>query len=120
MTPFGQRIRELRDQRGLTLGEMANAVGVSSAYLSALELGKRGCPSRRLVHQICRFLNIIWDEAEELEALAARSHPKITVDTQGLSPKATELTNLLSETIAQMDEETLEKILSLIKASSNK
>ena len=44
MTPFGDRMRKLRSERGITLKEMAEALGVSSAYLSALEHGKRGRP----------------------------------------------------------------------------
>ena len=44
MTPFGDRMRQLRSERGVTLKEMADATGVSSAYLSALEHGKRGRP----------------------------------------------------------------------------
>ena len=36
MTPFGRRLRELRRARGRQLKEMAAALGVSAAYLSAL------------------------------------------------------------------------------------
>ena len=42
MTPLGYRLRQLRAARGVTLAEMAVALGVSPAYLSALEHGKRG------------------------------------------------------------------------------
>ena len=44
MTPFGERMRDLRKAKGVTLKDMADAIGVSSAYLSALEHGKRGRP----------------------------------------------------------------------------
>ena len=46
MTPFGLRVRELRTAKGVTLKEMAAALDVSSAYLSALEHGRRGRPTR--------------------------------------------------------------------------
>ncbi len=39
MTPFGQRLRDLREQHGRALKDMARALKVSSAYLSALEHG---------------------------------------------------------------------------------
>ena len=42
MTPLGQKMRELREARGVTLKQMATALNVSSAYLSALEHGRRG------------------------------------------------------------------------------
>ena len=97
MTPFGVRLRQLRAERAISLKEMADALGVSGAYLSALEHGRRGRPTHAMVVAICAYLNIIWDEADELARLARISHPRITVDTAGLSPRATELANLLAE-----------------------
>lgn len=114
MTPFGQKIRELRELRGITLKEMAANLQVSSAYLSALEHGRRGRPSRTLVHQICAYFNIIWDEAEDLLTLAKLSHPKVTVDTSGLSAEATELANRLAQDIRKIDRETLKNMLKLL------
>ena len=45
MTPFGRKLREMRRARGATLSEMAEALGVSAAYLSALEHGRRPKPT---------------------------------------------------------------------------
>ena len=117
MTPFGQRIRDLRTQRGVTLKEMAQALQISSAYLSALEHGRRGRPSRVLVHQVCAFFNIIWDEAEELQQLARISHPKVSVDTSGLNPEATELANLISQKIRKLPTDKIESLLKILKES---
>lgn len=115
MTPFGARIRQLRAARGITQKRMAADLGVSPAYLSALEHGNRGRPGPGLILQICGYFELIWDEAEELKRLAALSHPRIVVDTAGLGPKATELANLLAERIGELDEETLEWILAEIR-----
>jgi len=52
MTPFGEKLRTLRRQRGLSLKRMAEDLHLSSAYLSALEHGHRGRPSPGLVMQI--------------------------------------------------------------------
>jgi transcriptional regulator with XRE-family HTH domain len=114
MTPFGARLRELRRERGIQLKHMAKGLGVSAAYLSALEHGHRGRPNRAFVHRICAYLNIIWDEAEELQALAQFSHPRVAVDTSGLSPEATELANRLAERIEKLDPETVRKMLALL------
>ena len=115
MTPFGEKVRELRRQKGVTLKEMAAALQISSAYLSALEHGRRGRPTPMLLHQICGYFNIIWDDAEELGKLADLSHPKVTIDTSGLSPTATELANQLSRKIRQMEESQLHELLALVK-----
>ncbi|PWC32241.1 helix-turn-helix transcriptional regulator [Azospirillum sp. TSO35-2] len=117
MTPFGERVRSLRDAKGVTLKQMATDLSISSAYLSALEHGKRGQPSPQLVRQICAYFGIIWDEAEELERLADLSHPRVTVDTAGLTAKATELANRLSERIADLDEERIAALLAILDAA---
>ena len=70
MTPLGKRMRELRQARGVTLKQMARALNVSSAYLSALEHGRRGKPTWILLQRIIAYFNVIWDEAEELQRLA--------------------------------------------------
>ena len=41
MTPLGLKLRELRRKKGVSQKEMAAALGVSAAYLSALEHGRR-------------------------------------------------------------------------------
>lgn len=111
MTPFGSRLRDLRADKGVTMAKMAQALQVSSAYLSALEHGRRGRPSVGLLHQICAYFSLIWDDAEALRRIAELSHPKVTVDTAGLSPKATELANRLAEKIADLDDSRLDALL---------
>ena len=114
MTPFGVRLRQLRAERGISLKQMAEALGVSAAYLSALEHGRRGRPTHAMVVAICAQLNIIWDDADELTALARRSRPKVTIDTGGLSPRATELANLLAERIDTLAEPELAALIAAL------
>ena len=118
MTPFGRRIRELRGRRGVSQKEMAAALGVSAAYLSALEHGRRGVPSWPMIQKIIGYFNVIWDDAEELQRLAEASHPRVVVDTSGLSPSATELANLLAERIGELDEEAIRRVIGEIEKAS--
>ncbi len=120
MTPFGAKLRDMRAARGITLKDMAADLQISAAFLSALEHGKRGRPSPILVRQICTFFHIIWDEAEELERLARISHPRVVVDTAGLSPKATELANTLAERIGELEDVELEALLARVKHAGKK
>jgi transcriptional regulator with XRE-family HTH domain len=115
MTPFGRRLRELRAARNILMKDMAAALGVSSAYLSALEHGNRGRPSSGLVQQISAYFNLAWDDVDELKRLAQLSHPRVVVDTAGLSPKATELANRLSEKIDELSEDTIDRLLDAIE-----
>lgn len=111
MTPFGTKMRDLREKKGVTQKEMATALGISPAYLSALEHGRRGAPSWPLVQKIVGYFNIIWDEAEELQRVAESSHPRIIVDTTGLSASATLLANRLASQIAGLDEDDIRGLL---------
>ena len=70
MTPLGAKLRKLRAERGIALKDMAKALNVSSAYLSALEHGKRGKPTWFMIQRIIAYFNVIWDEAEEIQRLA--------------------------------------------------
>ena len=84
MTPFGLKMRALRKKKGVNQRDMARQIGVSAAYLSALEHGHRGKPSWQLLQRITGFFNIIWDEEEELHRLAEMSHTRVVVDTENL------------------------------------
>ncbi len=114
MTPFGQKLRDMREGRGINQRDLAAALHVSPAYLSALEHGHRTRPTFQFVQRVIGYFNIIWDEAEELQRLASLSKPRVVVDTSGLDPAATELANLLSRTIADLDRATLQKLTDLI------
>jgi len=79
MTPFGTKVREYRATKGIALKKMAEDLGVTSAYFSALEHGHRGRPG------------------------------------SGLIPAATELANLLAESIHDLDEDTIEWVINEIR-----
>lgn len=114
MTPFGARVRELRKARGTTLSQMARQLGVSSAYLSALEHGKRGRPPFTLVQGVIHVLGVIWDEADDLVRLADISDPRVTIETAGLDPAATWLANRLARSIAHLDMSALARINAML------
>ena len=115
MTPFGARLRELRSNRGMTQSSLAERLNVSPAYLSALEHGRRGRPGPGLVMEICGHFDLIWDEAEELKRLAEHSKPKVTLNTGGLSPRATELVNLLDRGLPDLSDLDLGRLIAILK-----
>lgn len=115
MTPFGERMRDLRAARGLTQQQQADQLGVSKAYISALENGARGRPSAPLVDQICAWLGLIWDDAEELKRLAAISHPKPTIDASRSHAAAVELANLVATHIGSLDSPACARLIDALK-----
>lgn len=115
MTPFGAKLRQIRKDRKIALKTMAHALDVSPAYLSALEHGHRGPPNLHFVQRVILYFNVIWDDAEELERLAALSHPRVVINTAGLNPAATEFANILATSINDLHETDLEELIIDVK-----
>ncbi|MGV1753657.1 helix-turn-helix domain-containing protein [Agrobacterium sp. CG674] len=117
MTPFAEAVRVLREKKGVTQKQMALAIGVSPAYLSALEHGKRGKPSFDLLQRIAGYFNIIWDEAEELFSLAGTSDPRVVIDTAGLPPQYTMLANGLARNIRKLPPSVIDELSEVLQKS---
>ena len=59
-----QKVRQLRESRGMTTREFANAAGISTETLNAVEHGRRQ-PSLRTLDKIAKALGV---EARDLFA----------------------------------------------------
>jgi transcriptional regulator with XRE-family HTH domain len=99
---------------------MAAHLGVSSAYLSALERGERGKPTWTLIQGVIHYFNIIWDEADELARLADLSDPRVKIDTSDASAGATLLANRLAREIGQLTDEEIDRILQVLDAAAER
>ena len=115
MTPFGQKMRQLRADKKVTQQQQADFLGVSKAYISALENGARGKPSVAFVDQICVWLGLIWDDAEELKRLANLSHPKPVIDVRKHSPNAVMLANMLAQNVERLDDADCQYMLTVLE-----
>ncbi len=111
MTPFGEKLRALRAARGLRQADMASALEISAAYLSALE---HGAPSAGLIHQICEYLGLIWDDADELKQLARISKPRVRLNLSGLTAEQVALGNRLAKCLRAMDSAAIAAINRLL------
>lgn len=66
MKSFGQFIREKRDERDLSLRELARRVSVSAAFLSDIELGRR-YPSDDVLQKLSDVLGIPTKELQSYD-----------------------------------------------------
>jgi len=68
MQGFGEYLRTLRSDAGKTQAELAEAIGVSNAYVSAIEKGKKPAPPRALVNALAGVLGVdevaLWTVAQ--------------------------------------------------------
>lgn len=78
-TTLGERIRELREVADKSLRELAREVGVSAAFLSDIELGRR-YPSDDVLDKIARKLGTTpqaldeYDTRPPLDEMKRKSH----------------------------------------------
>ncbi|MET7931057.1 helix-turn-helix transcriptional regulator, partial [Streptomyces sp. NPDC005349] len=71
--PFGVVLRGLRQQARLTMGELAEASGVSVRAIGDMERGRSRVPQRRTVVALAEGLGLAETEREDL--LAAGAEP---------------------------------------------
>lgn len=110
MTPFGIKLKHIREQRHKSLKDLSKALKVSIAYVSMLENGKRGRPADGLIELICSYFNLSWEESDELKFLAKHSDINTKMNSEKLSINATMLTNVLKNNIKWLTEEQLKKL----------
>lgn len=76
MKSLGQRIRELRDEKDLSLRELCKkAGGISAAFLSDIELGRRH-PSDQVLRGIAKALGTTFDELKKCDTRPAAEELK--------------------------------------------
>ena len=67
MKTFGQRVRELRGAKDLSLREFAKKLGdLSAAFLSDVELGRR-YPSEKVLGNMARILGVSVDDLQSYD-----------------------------------------------------
>ena len=55
---LGEQIKHLREQRGLSQTALAEAAGLSRAYIAKLEAGDRASPSMPVLERIAKALGV--------------------------------------------------------------
>ena len=66
MTPFGNYLEHLRRSRGLLQKQLAYYIEVNPCYVSSLEKGKKGPPTKKILEKITKVLNLTFQEQQKL------------------------------------------------------
>jgi len=119
LTPFGMAVRKLRIERGDSQKTMAERVGQSQEFLSAVMNGRRRVP-RELVQDIIHAYALPLDKAQALRAAAERVNRRaIKVQVRGVSQEARELVMALARNFDAMPQGSQEKIRKILKAEEH-
>jgi transcriptional regulator with XRE-family HTH domain len=79
LTAFGREVRRLRFEREETLREMAKALGVSAAFISAVETGVKSIPEG-LIPRLVRHFKLDAAGRKRLEESVLASQKLLTID----------------------------------------
>lgn len=78
VTDFGKKLRKLRIDHEVMLKTMADSIGVSSPYLSAIETGRKPV-NAHLLNSIINTLQLSEQEGAELTRLASKLEPDVVI-----------------------------------------
>lgn len=79
MTPFGASIRRLRKARSLQQSQVALGTGISHCYYNAIENGKKGAPSKKVLTKLEKVLVCNEEERREFWESATSSKMAFSV-----------------------------------------
>jgi len=72
---LGTRVRSLRQQRGITQVELAQALGLTQSNVSAIERGARGIT----IHQVVELARVLRASTDEILGQSSQTGQKTTL-----------------------------------------
>ena len=118
MTPFGRFMRNLRLEKGMLLKDCADLLEVTSAYLSALEHGKKAAPNEKFTERIITTLALNPSEITGLKEAVRNSDTKITIPLKS-TPFAFETANAFARELPGLTVDQLQSIRNIIGRGSS-
>lgn len=110
---LGRFLRILRIENQQVLKDMADILGVSSAFLSAVENGKKNMPVSW--HEKLRVAyNLSPDQYDALEQAALESQKSISLNLENIPEANRQLAVSFARQFSDLDEETSNKILTIL------
>lgn len=115
---LGRMLRKFRRDRGLTLREMAAAIGVSAAFISSIETGKKKVPGDfidrvRKVY-ILKGEEDLEDSTELFEGVG-KEPEVISIDLAGIGVLAKKLAFVLIKKLPSLTETEIKEILKILE-----
>jgi transcriptional regulator with XRE-family HTH domain len=100
LTPIGKALRKLRIDRAWLLKDMADGIGVSPSFLSAIETGRKPMPED-FIERIAKWAKLDKTSRKALEDAAAISRKEFKV---GVTPDMSEAELETAALLARFDE----------------
>ena len=119
LTEFGKALRKIRIDRQQLLRDMADKLGVSSAYLSAVETGKRRIP-QDWVSKIASIYSLSCEEQADLQSAADNSVFDVTISLVNASEQKRNAVLSFARALDGLNDEDLKRIMASMKGKDEK
>ncbi len=113
-TAFGRYLRKLRIDHGMIMKDLAEVLKVSSAYLSALELGKKAIAEKNII-RIVEYFDLNSEESKKLRHAANISQPSIKLNLSGNTNEQRELAVSFARRYQEISPEEQQRLLELLR-----
>lgn len=114
ITQFGKVLRNIRMDKGELLKEMAQKLGVTSSYLSAVEVGKRAIPES-WVGKIVAIYNLSEAEKLDLQSAAFMSAKQIKINLQDASTNSRNLAYAFAREFKDLSDGDYQAIMAILQ-----
>lgn len=119
LTEFGKFVRKLRIDSGTVLGEMAKSIAVSSAYLSAVENGKKNITDQ-LLENIIEYFSLTKTQCLELKESAKNSPISVKFDLKNSSSDERILVSAFARQVSDLSVTQKEDIFEILNKELKK
>ncbi len=113
LTPFGKTVRKMRIDLGITLKSMADAIGMTSSYLSAIETGKRAV-TQPILNSVINFFGADNGKKQELMDAALESQQSVEIGLSGRDGTARDTAIAFARSFDELSEEDLTQLNNIL------
>lgn len=117
LTEIGKELRKLRIDKEERLMDMAQALGISPAFLSAVETGQKSPPDG-FADRVVKAYKLKGDDAEKITRAVDQSRK--TVRLTPTSPIARDTAGLLARKFNSLSDDQLRNIRSVLQGKEGK
>lgn len=115
LTEFGKLVRKHRIDAGMMLREMAEGLGVSAAFLSAMETGRKSVPTD-MARRMADLLNLDLDQRSRLLAAAEASRNEFRIKpSKGATPLEREVAAMFARQFPALSKEAMDSIKRILE-----
>lgn len=113
LTALGKELRKLRIDDGTNMANMARAIGVSTAMLSAIETGRKKVPSD-FVDRLMQVYPELIERRAQIEALVNLANKEVRVNLDEASEEDAQLVTELARRFSDLSDKEKDSIRNML------